>query len=73
MNKVSYYFSEKLTTDAEGTLVQLCRACAARNRPDVAWAGAAHEQAECEICGASNDPAYSRQLDAVMKRLGGQQ
>lgn len=69
--KVSYYYSDELTSDTEGNLVQLCRACADRNHAAVEWAGAGHEQAECELCGASNDPAYSRQLDAIMDRLAG--
>jgi hypothetical protein len=44
------------SSDTEGQLVTLCRACAAEAGDQVAWAGDADEDtAVCETCGARND------------------
>lgn len=65
---VNSYYSDELTSDTEGNLIQLCRSCAAANRAVIQWAARGHAQAECELCPATNDPAYSRQIDALMGR-----
>lgn len=69
--KVNYYYSDELTNDTEGNLVQLCGACAQRNADKVQWAQRGDHESECEICNTANDPAYSRQLDRIMNRLKG--
>jgi hypothetical protein len=52
---VNYYYSDALTSDTEGNLVQLCRDCAATHRADVQWAARGDEESLCELCEAAND------------------
>lgn len=56
---VNYYYSDELTNDDEGNLVQLCRGCAAQNRDQIQWASRGDDQSACELCRASNDPAWT--------------
>lgn len=49
--KVQYYYSDALTRDTEGNLVQLCEACAQEHRGEVEFAGTdSWEPLVCEVC-----------------------
>lgn len=63
---VNYYYSDDLTADTEGNLVQLCRACATKHQGVVQWASKGDNESECELCGATNDAARTRELDELM-------
>lgn len=54
--KVNYYYSDELTSDTEGNLVQLCYGCAAANPDNIEWAQRGDEDSECEECDATNNP-----------------
>lgn len=71
MQQVNYYTSLNVEGPSEDAALHLCRDCARKHRDDVQWLGAGHDQAECEFCGASNDEAYSRQLDATYAEVTG--
>lgn len=43
-----FYYSDALTNDTEGNLVQLCDRCAQLHADQVEWAGDAAEG--CELC-----------------------
>lgn len=66
---VNYYYSDELTNDAEGNLVQLCGNCAKANRTIVQFASRGDEESECELCDAANDADRKQHLDSVMERL----
>ena len=68
---VNFYYDDSgdLTSDTEGNLVQLCRSCARLHADAVQWASRGHDQSECELCGASNDPHWTEQVDRLMRRL----
>ncbi len=55
---VNYYYSDELTNDDEGNLVQLCRDCAKVNRDKTNWASRGDDQSICELCETCNDPAW---------------
>lgn len=59
---VNYFYSDTLTNDTEGNLVQLCRACAQQNKALAAWASRGDTESECELCDAANDPARLKVL-----------
>ena len=48
--EVNYYYSDELTSDPEGNLVQLCRVCAERG--PAMWADRGDDDPEqlCELC-----------------------
>ena len=66
-----YDWSGELSTDGEGGLVQLCDHCAWKQGDAVHKAQRGDLESECELCDASNDPARSARLDAVIARLSG--
>ncbi len=53
---VNYYYSDELTSDNEGNLVQLCRECAKSNADKIALAATGDEDSICEVdgCNAKN-------------------
>jgi hypothetical protein len=55
---VNFYYSDDLTSDTEGNLVQLCRECAKTNRDKATWASRGDDQSICELCEACNDPTW---------------
>lgn len=58
-----YYYSDELTTDPEGNLVQLCDRCAQRHRGVAQWAGDGADG--CELCDAgegADAPAAHRPI-----------
>jgi hypothetical protein len=72
MELVNAYYSLRYAADAtDQDLMWLCGDCATKHADQVQWAGRGHEQAECEFCGASNDEANSRVLDALYTKITG--
>lgn len=63
--QVNFYYSDELTSDTEGNLVQLCRACAGKHIDIVEWASRGDEECECELCGKANDPDRKAHLDTL--------
>lgn len=63
--QINYYYSDELTADTEGDLVQLCRNCAEENAGQVEWASRGDEESECELCGKANDPDRAAFLDSL--------
>lgn len=56
--QVNYYYSDELTNDTEGNLVQLCRKCADKNRNVIEYAQRGDEESECELCDTCNNPEW---------------
>lgn len=50
---MKFYYSDELTSDTEGNLVQLCDRCARQNAGAVEWAGDGAEC--CELCDGEDD------------------
>lgn len=73
MAQVNYYYSERQAADigVEDGALHLCRACATKHADQVQWLSKGDDQSECEFCDASNDPAYSRELDALFAKVNG--
>lgn len=69
---VNYYYSNNVPAgEQEDSLLHLCGACARQHAANVTWASRGDEDAECEFCGASNNEAHSRDLDAAYERING--
>lgn len=67
--RVNFYYSDTLTADTEGNLVQLCRDCAKANRDTSVWASRGDEQSVCELCDVCNDPVWMQGVDAQIARM----
>lgn len=67
--RVNFYYSDTLTADTEGNLVQLCRGCAETNRNLIAWASRGDEQSVCELCEVCNDPVWMQGVNAQIAAL----
>jgi len=63
--QVNFYYSDELTNDTEGNLVQLCRTCAKANVDKAEWASRGDEECICELCEACNDPDRKAHLDQL--------
>lgn len=55
---VNYYYSDELTNDTEGNLIQLCRACAKAHREVIQFAQTGDPESSCEMCKAQNEPGW---------------
>lgn len=64
---VNYHYSDELSSDPEGNLVALCRACATKHGAPYAAPG--DSESECEVCDAANDPARSQALDEAVRAV----
>lgn len=66
MEEVNYYYSDELTNDDEGNLVQLCRDCAHQNQDVIQWAQQGDSESECELCDKVNDPIGKAEMNAYL-------
>lgn len=72
---VNFYYSVRVLENGgyedvgEDGLLSLCGKCAKQHAAGVQRASRGDEQSECEFCGASNDPAYSAQLDQLFAQV----
>ena len=66
---VNFYYSNELTNDDEGCLVQLCQNCAEENADMVQWAGQGDEESICELCEKANsEPSLENLSDRDLMR-----
>lgn len=64
-----YDWTGELSDDGEGGLVALCRPCAKAQGEQVQLAARGHDEAECALCPATNDPDYTHHVNSLMDQF----